>query len=75
MSNVLMHGSHRHGRAIARYPKTGSSTLSTFFGTARMWMARIRQRRQLVELDDRTLRDIGVSRDEALREAAKPFWR
>lgn len=36
--------------------------------------ARHNQRRALFELDDRLLADIGVSRDEALREAGKPFW-
>lgn len=37
--------------------------------------ARRRQRRALVALDDHSLRDIGLSRHEAEREAAKPFWR
>jgi uncharacterized protein YjiS (DUF1127 family) len=40
-----------------------------------MWIARPRQRRDLAELEDHLLRDIGVSRREALREAAKPFWK
>ncbi len=29
----------------------------------------------LAALDDRSLRDIGVTRIEAEREAEKPFWR
>lgn len=33
------------------------------------------QRRRLAAMDDRMLRDIGISRVDALREAAKPFWR
>jgi uncharacterized protein YjiS (DUF1127 family) len=37
---------------------------------ARRW----RERRILEELDDRILRDIGISRSEALYEARKPFW-
>ena len=51
--------------------------LSDFAATFRLWCSRIRQRRALGELagDDRLLKDIGVARDEALREAAKPFWR
>ena len=55
-------------------------------GWARLGMVRIlqvlvtrydraRQRRSLLELSDHMLRDIGVSRAEALGEAAKPFWR
>jgi uncharacterized protein YjiS (DUF1127 family) len=41
---------------------------------ARMQQRR-RERRQLAELDERLLRDIGVERADALREARKPFWR
>jgi uncharacterized protein YjiS (DUF1127 family) len=44
----------------------------------RFWIGRHRQRRrlgELAELDNYLLKDIGVSQDEALREAAKPFWR
>jgi uncharacterized protein YjiS (DUF1127 family) len=33
-----------------------------------------RQRHALRELDDHQLADIGVTRDEALREAKKSFW-
>ena len=54
-------------------------TLSnSWLHTVALWIARCRQRRALEELamvNDRLLRDIGVSKDEALREAAKPFWR
>ena len=41
------------------------------------WIARSRQRRALRAIAeiDYLLNDIGVSRDEALREAGKPFWR
>jgi uncharacterized protein YjiS (DUF1127 family) len=39
------------------------------------WMERSRQRRALAELDDRLLRDIGLTRDEARRECANPFWK
>ena len=43
------------------------------------WVARSRQRRALREIAERNdfhlLKDIGVSQQEALREADKPFWR
>jgi uncharacterized protein YjiS (DUF1127 family) len=34
-----------------------------------------RQRRQLLMLSDAALKDIGISRADAEREAAQPFWR
>jgi uncharacterized protein YjiS (DUF1127 family) len=39
-----------------------------------MWRQRLRSRRELVLLDERALRDIGLTRYDALREARKPFW-
>lgn len=36
---------------------------------------RSRQRQTLRDLDDHLLRDIGVTREQAEREAHKPFWR
>ena len=37
--------------------------------------SRRRQRQRLLQLDDRLLADIGISREQAQREAMKPFWR
>jgi uncharacterized protein YjiS (DUF1127 family) len=39
------------------------------------WLERSRQRRALADLDDRLLRDIGLTREEARRECANPFWK
>jgi uncharacterized protein YjiS (DUF1127 family) len=39
------------------------------------WYDRYLQRRALAELDDRMLRDIGLTRSQAEREIRKPFWR
>ena len=47
--------------------------------TVARWIARSRQRsalRAVAEADNgHLLKDIGVSREEAFREAKKPFWR
>ena len=45
------------------------------FNLVGTWMERRRQRRDLSGLDDQMLKDIGVTRAEAAREIAKPFWR
>ena len=39
------------------------------------WQGRARQRRELMKRSDRLLKDIGISRADARREASKPFWR
>ena len=39
------------------------------------WLRRVESRRELAGLCDRALRDIGITRVDALREADKPFWR
>jgi uncharacterized protein YjiS (DUF1127 family) len=39
------------------------------------WLERSRQRRQLGELSDHMLRDIGRTRADAWAESEKPFWR
>ena len=38
------------------------------------WHELARQRRNLLTLSDRMLKDIGVTRAEAEREASRPFW-
>jgi uncharacterized protein YjiS (DUF1127 family) len=39
------------------------------------WFRRIESRRELAGLCDRALRDIGLTRVDAMHEATKPFWR
>jgi len=39
------------------------------------WQERARMRRGLAAMDDRLLRDIGLTRAQAHREYDKPFWR
>jgi uncharacterized protein YjiS (DUF1127 family) len=48
--------------------------LSSFARRLHTIMARRQQRRDLRELTDDQLRDIGLTRTEARREAARPFW-
>jgi uncharacterized protein YjiS (DUF1127 family) len=40
-----------------------------------VWLTLARSRRDLAQLDDRALRDIGIDRATAIEESSKPFWR
>jgi uncharacterized protein YjiS (DUF1127 family) len=65
------------GRQIGRQ-SASSILVSRWLRTLAAWIDRSHQRRQLgelAELNDYLLKDIGVSREEAMREAEKPFWR
>ena len=58
---------------IAARPRARSAGIIGRFAPAH-WIALRRQRRQLAELEDHQLADIGVSRAEAKAEAARPAW-
>jgi uncharacterized protein YjiS (DUF1127 family) len=51
-----------------------SQFLAHIVRTLALWSARARQRRQLEELSDHQLLDIGITRDGALAEARRPPW-
>jgi uncharacterized protein YjiS (DUF1127 family) len=49
--------------------------LATLLGAVSRWLEWAHSRRALDELDDHLLKDIGLTRAEARREAGKSFWR
>ena len=51
------------------------SVAQRVFWTLREWRRRARDRSQLAQLDDRMLRDIGLTRADAEFLSNKPFWR
>lgn len=55
--------------------RPGRGAFAAGLALLRLWHERARQRRALARLDDRLLRDIGITRAEANREINKPFWR
>ncbi len=61
-------------RPVDRQPGVGAMLIG-IFAWLRERHAVYRQRRALLALDDRMLKDIGISRTDALREGGKPFWR
>jgi uncharacterized protein YjiS (DUF1127 family) len=63
-----------HRSAAVAFLRTMAAELAPAVETLRLRLARQRTRRLLARLDDRQLHDLGVSRIDAMREAAKPFW-
>ena len=73
--NVLYHDS----RNVALHSAVAAqATLSKQFAALIQWLRQAyavsHQRQQLAALNGDALRDIGVARDAALREADRPFW-
>jgi uncharacterized protein YjiS (DUF1127 family) len=65
---------HRHyQRHAARYAL--SEAAEWVVATLREWRRRSRERAQLAALDDRMLRDIGLTRGDREFLANKPFWK
>jgi uncharacterized protein YjiS (DUF1127 family) len=60
---------------LLRRPILRRSFLHALQARLAVWSARARERRLLLALDDRSLKDLGLSRADARREAARPFWR
>ena len=61
---------HRHAALDALNDAT-----DWVFATMREWRRRSRDRAELAMLDDRMLRDIGLTHSDAEFLANKPFWR
>ena len=43
--------------------------------SVKVWWRRMQDRRTLATMNDAMLRDIGITRCDAMSEASKPFWR
>jgi uncharacterized protein YjiS (DUF1127 family) len=58
--------------------KSSTSTTPTlttkFFTLVSTWRKRSKKRAQLASISSHTLRDIGITRFEAMIESDKPFW-
>ena len=66
--------------ALTRLPgRAGLGRLGRVFLRAmdvcERWSLRVRERRRLAAFSDAMLKDIGISRADAMVEFDKPFWR
>ena len=74
MATIQWHaaeGRPRQRNAILALSDAGNHLVAT----VREWRRRARERGELAALDDRMLRDIGLSRADAEFLINKPFWR
>jgi uncharacterized protein YjiS (DUF1127 family) len=72
MTTMEMRKSARVAAPVAR---SLSSRIVGFVQLLFLWQERWEQRERLGGLDEHMLRDIGLSRADAVRESDKPFWR
>ena len=63
-----------HTATIATRRVQSAGSAPRLLSHVRAALAAHRQRQFLARLDDRTLADIGLSRQDALVEAARPLW-
>jgi uncharacterized protein YjiS (DUF1127 family) len=61
------------GRAARALPRLRAGLSSLVLRLLR-WQELARERRALAAMDDHMLKDIGLSRADARREAGRPFW-
>jgi uncharacterized protein YjiS (DUF1127 family) len=61
--------------ALIKYQPRPASLLARLRRLLRLWRRRIRDREALARLDERELRDIGMTRAALYDELRKPFWR
>ena len=71
----MCHSSVLESRRVTAGAWTPQNILSSWARTTEIWLIRRQGRQDLSALDDRMLNDIGISREEALWKAGKPFWR
>ncbi|PWR20170.1 DUF1127 domain-containing protein [Zavarzinia aquatilis] len=79
MTNCIETKSPALSPVETRKETTGRVTVWTLAARAvtalLVWQRRAMERHHMRRMDDRLLRDIGLSRADIESEAAKPFWR
>jgi uncharacterized protein YjiS (DUF1127 family) len=74
LGSVAIEAAGRSFGAIKLAGSRAGATLATAVVAVLDWQRRANERHVLMTLDQRMLRDIGVSPSDADREARKPFW-
>jgi uncharacterized protein YjiS (DUF1127 family) len=75
-THVVTSGTLSSSRPVARpAERIAGDRLVQAYEQVMSWLERVRQRRQLAQLSDHMLKDIGLSRADVEVELSKPFWR
>jgi uncharacterized protein YjiS (DUF1127 family) len=69
------HDTSHATRSWSRFVHAVDDGLESVVDILLTWQRRHKDRMHLMALDDRLLRDIGISTADVDREASKPFWR
>ncbi len=64
----------RYGESVAFNSSWMVVPARKYLGLLNRWLDTAKQRRDLSRLSETQLKDIGITRVDALREASKPFW-
>jgi uncharacterized protein YjiS (DUF1127 family) len=62
-------------KSFAKSRRPRAFSLSYWVALAIWCRERRRQRKALLDLDDRMLADVGITKSQAIEEASKPFWK
>ncbi len=66
---------HKAEQLSATSDQSSGRGLARVSAVLMLWINRSRQRRALSHMQDYLLKDIGISRVDALQESRKPFWK
>jgi len=64
----------QHSAAWSSWPDGFIRSVRLLMHAVYRWIDQSRQRQALKDLDDHLLKDIGISRATAMKEAVKSFW-
>jgi uncharacterized protein YjiS (DUF1127 family) len=56
------------------FPTRCGEVLRAAFQTIGIWVDRAKKRRQLAQMSERQIKDLGASRSDVVREINKRFW-
>ena len=75
MTNAYGASSEIRRKTVSGFDNRLVRGLGRIIDTVLAWQDRAKGRAELRRLNDRMLRDIGISRVDAYRESSKPFWK